>query len=282
NLAWAGQLKHVITVGAILGFPAGRYAGATSVVSTSTSSWGPAFDGRIKPDLVAVSRSADGAGLRTPTGPESDAYGHISGTSAAAPVVTGGLALLVEHARRRLDIGTFRASTWKALLLHTAREAGPHGGPDYRFGYGLFDASAAVRVIDEVAEGQGMIRAVELADGDTLWLDVDGGPIVRATGAWTDPYASTFDLVHDMDLRIVDADGTEHLPWTLNPQEPTAPALKADNSRDVVEQVIVENGVPPYRLRITHKGRLRSPQWISLVVSSPSRPAKNKRSLQQK
>ncbi len=36
-----------------------------------------------------------------------------------------------------------KAATLKALAIHTADEAGPNEGPDYQFGWGLFNALSA-------------------------------------------------------------------------------------------------------------------------------------------
>ena len=78
------------------------------------SSWGLAFDGFVKPDLVAP-----GVGLLTADpGKAEDGsarYSSISGTSAAAALVAGSAALLAQ-ARPELD-----ASALKGLLAGTAR-----------------------------------------------------------------------------------------------------------------------------------------------------------------
>jgi subtilisin family serine protease len=78
------------------------------------SSHGLAFDGRVKPDLVApgVSLLTSDAG-RGEDG--SERYASISGSSAAAATVAGEAALLVQ-ARRELD-----ASALKGVLVGTAR-----------------------------------------------------------------------------------------------------------------------------------------------------------------
>jgi hypothetical protein len=55
------------------------------------SSGGVAFDGRVKPDLVAA-----GVGLATSDADGDDAYATVTGTSAAAAVVAGAAALVAE------------------------------------------------------------------------------------------------------------------------------------------------------------------------------------------
>ena len=98
------------------------------------SSGGLAFDGRVKPDLVAP-----GVGLATSEpGSNSDGtsrFGTVNGSSVAAAVV-GGAAALLAHARPSLDARAIRS-----LLANTARplsdaSLGAQGG-------GLLDLGAA-------------------------------------------------------------------------------------------------------------------------------------------
>src|SRR5690606_31689082 len=98
------------------------------------SSRGPAFDGTMKPDVVAP-----GVGLVTalPGG----TVGTVTGTSAAA-AVTAGAAALVAQARPRLDAaGLAGALTGSARPLGAAAP----GGPVAAQGAGLDDPAAAAR-----------------------------------------------------------------------------------------------------------------------------------------
>jgi hypothetical protein len=98
------------------------------------SSGGLAFDGRVKPDLVA-----QGVGIATSEpGSNSDGtsrFGTVNGSSVAAAVV-GGAAALLAHARPSLD-----ARALRSLLANTARPL-PDGSIAAQ-GTGLLDLGAA-------------------------------------------------------------------------------------------------------------------------------------------
>jgi len=83
--------KNVLTVGAVDDITGG-YTGPSDVVMSSFSSWGPADDGRIKPDIVA-----NGIGLYSTWHTGNSDYNSIGGTSMAAPSVTGSISLLHQH-----------------------------------------------------------------------------------------------------------------------------------------------------------------------------------------
>jgi subtilisin family serine protease len=107
--------------GATVVIAAPRASGAARTTSAPFSSWGLAFDGGIKPDLLAP-----GVGLATAEpGAAADGgsvFGTVSGSSAAAAVVAGAAALLAEA---RPDAN---AATLRALLVGGARtldEAAP-------------------------------------------------------------------------------------------------------------------------------------------------------------
>ncbi|MCI5146674.1 MAG: peptidase S8, partial [Candidatus Electrothrix sp. AR3] len=123
-----GIAKNVLTVGAVRDVTAG-YTDPTDVQMLFYSNWGPADDGRIKPDICG-----NGDALYSTYHISDTAYTSKSGTSMATPNVTASLLLLQEHYHERYG-SYLKAATLKALALHTADEAGPTG-PDYMFGWG--------------------------------------------------------------------------------------------------------------------------------------------------
>ena len=277
-----GVAKNNITVGAVL--KVSDYTGPSSVVMSNFSSWGPTDDGRIKPDLVGAGVSIYSTSVTS----GADSYMFSQGTSMAAPNVTGSL-MLLQELYRDLHAGNFmKAATLKALAIHTAKEAGLNPGPDYNFGWGLLDVGAAGEVL--LAQDQESTLILENTLLNNEAYDFDFEPLsntkVTATIVWTDPPGSPVSpqldpselmLVNDLDIRIFDAGGTEVLPWTLNPGNPSGAAVKGDNIRDNVEKIEFDLPEPRlYTLRVSHKGQLQNNrQDYSLILTfTPSNDPK--------
>ncbi|MGA0556083.1 S8 family serine peptidase [Larkinella sp. VNQ87] len=268
--------KNILSVGAVSSIPT-EYAQPADVRLASFSSWGPTDDGRIKPDLVGVGVSV------LSTGSASDnAYTTLSGTSMAAPNVSGSLLLLQEYYAQIHNGQLMRSSTLKGLALHTTDEAGDSPGPDYRFGWGLLNAEKAARVIGNTDKSHLLEeRTLNQGDRQTLQLVASGrGPLV-VTICWTDPEATALTasvanlnnrsprLVNDLDIRLTDGLQTV-LPWVLDPNNPANPATRGDNIRDNVEQILIADAIPgkTYTLTISHKNTLQNgKQDFALIVS---------------
>ncbi len=271
-----GNAKNILTVGAVEDIPGG-YSAPSDVRMSSFSGWGPTDDGRIKPDIVA-----NGVGLYSSIKTSNSAYATYSGTSMSAPSVTGSIALILQHQKNLHGSTKLRASTIKALLLHTADEAGPAPGPDYQHGWGLLNTASAAKLMSAKAQGSpsAMIKEEELDNGKTLDLQIYSpgrGPL-KVTICWTDPAGAvqaakvdptTRVLVNDLDLRVIDPANGQHLPWVLSAADPDAAATRGDNIVDNIEQVYIQTpDEGMYTIRITHKGNLKnSDQWVSVVAS---------------
>lgn len=270
-----GVAKNILTIGAVNDISSG-YSQPSDVVQTSFSSWGPTDDGRIKPDIVA-----NGASLYSTESSGNSAYGNKSGTSMSSPSVTGSLGLLQEYYNSKNSGNFMRSATLKALVIHTADEAGSANGPDYKNGWGLMNTKAAADVITE-RNVSSKIEEETLNNSNTYTLQVNAtgtGPLV-ATIVWTDaagtPVAPALDpsnrmLVNDLDIRVTRS-GTTYFPWKLNPANPSAAATTGDNDRDNVEKIFIANPTAgTYTITVTHKGTLNgNSQAFSLIVTGIS------------
>jgi len=267
--------KNSLTVGAVYDLTGGLGQDRTAVI-TPFSSWGPTDDGRIKPDLVA-----NGCQLYSCSDLGIDQYTVLSGTSMAAPNVTGTLALLQELYAKNHN-SYMRSATLKALAVHTADECGPSPGPDYSYGWGLMNGVSASRMILLDAEQPMVMQENELHSGEEnkIWVSAQGSEPLKITLAWTDPAAVSPDpkvdpadpmLINDLDLRIRRIDtGQEFKPWVLDPQQPWLAAQSGDNRLDNIEQIVVADpGAHPYTVTIRHKGTLQAglAQPYSLIIS---------------
>jgi hypothetical protein len=213
------------------------------------SSRGPAYDGRVKPELVAF--GADG-------------------TSDAAALVSG-ICLLLQQAYRDQQGTLPTAALIKAALFNSADDTG-RPEVDFETGYGNTDALGAARII---LEGRFFVDALGQGEERVYTVRVPtGGYRLKGTLAWHDPEAApnaATALVNDLDLRLRHpASGTDWQPWVLNPYpHPDSLALPAKRGADHlnnVEQVSVTfpaAGVYEFRVRGHHIAQ--GPQAYSLA-----------------
>ena len=141
TLPQASVAKNIFTIGSIQDLPEG-WSSPGSVIGAVSSSRGPTDDGRIKPDLVA-----NGIQLISSVSRADDAYNSASGTSMASPNVSGSLSLLSKQYSDYWS-KTPLSSTIKAIVVHTADEAGLDPGPDYQFGWGVMNTLKAAELIE--------------------------------------------------------------------------------------------------------------------------------------
>lgn len=274
-IAWYSTAKNIMTVGAVDDLPVSGYNGPNDVDMSSFSSWGPVDDGRIKPDIVA-----NGVGLTSSYATGDDAYSSSSGTSMSTPNFAGTANLLFQHYLNTHEV-IARASMIKAVVQHTADEAGPNVGPDYMYGWGLVNAKAAAEMISEDAGLLYPLQDITLANDDTtrILMRSDGTEPIRVTIAWTDPAGSpvvpSLDpsdpmLVNDLDLRLIEV-GTDslHMPWVLDRDNPGNAATFGDNVVDVSEQVYIADPVAgDYVIRVSHKGILENDEQVYSIAIS--------------
>lgn len=144
------ETKNVITVGSSLTARPGIGAAGDDVRGLSGfSSRGPTLDGRIKPEVVAPGGDVSsmyaptgflgtlipGVGTPDPANPGNliNQYSYMSGTSMAAPHVTGCCALLTEWWRNRTDGRNPSSAMLKALMINGAEDLGlAPGGQNWK------------------------------------------------------------------------------------------------------------------------------------------------------
>lgn len=240
----------------------------------SFSNFGPTDDGRIKPDLTG-----EGVNVYSAYSDSETSYLAQSGTSMAAPGVTGALLLLQQYYKE--THGDFmKAATLKGLSLHTADEAGEFPGPDARFGWGIVNTKKAANAISNVGLSSS-IEETSLANGEMLQytFQVEEGETLMASISWTDPAFSgenkgnlndaTSVLVNDLDIVVFkEGEDGEFLPWKLTASNGYKAAIKGVNNVDPFEKVEVSNASGTYIIQVSHKGTLlKSRQDFSLIVT---------------
>ncbi|MCS6820829.1 MAG: S8 family serine peptidase [Microscillaceae bacterium] len=275
--------KNVLSIGAVSKIPNG-YTQPSDVIMSSFSSWGPADDGRIKPDIVAA-----GVNLFSTSSSGDVNYTTKSGTSMASPNACGSLILVQQHYKNLFNNQVMRSATLKGLAIHTADEAGTGEGPDYRFGWGLLNVERMVQTITDFKNnGAAIIQENVLNQGQTYVQSVfsDGTKPLTVTICWTDPPPTNINangvdinflnspnlryLVNDLDVRVQRVgSSTIEMPYILDPLNPANNATKGDNDRDNVEKIYIANPTAgEYTIRVTHKGTLTNNlQAYSLIVT---------------
>ncbi len=277
NCIYFGSLaKNIITVGAVnqLTTPNRKYTQASDVVKGSFSSAGPRKDGAVKPDLSAVGVDMIMANYITSSPSATNLYVVNFGTSYAAPIVTGIAGALTQIQRNISGNSSFifKADEMKALLTHTANEAG-RPGPDVWYGWGLVDAKKAAQVLVNRLNEDAYLEKNNLQSGVkfTKQIKATGSEPLKVSISWVDPAIEYFTndtdlqqnntsrLVNDLDVRVIDeSNGTIYYPWKLDISNPNANATKGDNSVDNVEQIVIDNPTANglYRIEVTNKNPL--------------------------
>lgn len=198
----------------------------------SFSSKGPAYDGRVKPEVVAYS---------------------TQGTSNATALVTGVITLMKQQYQSVNNVALTNAQT-KAILINSAKDVG-NIGPDFNYGYGNVDAYNALKTIIENRIINGTSTSNQ-TNSHTLTVPTNTKSL-KVTIVWNDlPAAinSNISLINDLDLELIAPNNTTYLPWVLNPEAPQQPATRGKDKINNIEQIVVENPTPgTYTIQINSK-----------------------------
>ncbi|HYO22290.1 MAG TPA: S8 family peptidase [Flavisolibacter sp.] len=191
--------------------------------SMQAASKGPAFDGRLKPELAA--------------------YGE-DGSSGAAALVSG-TAALVQDAYKKLKGRLPASELVKVILINSADDAGLPG-IDYATGYGSLNAWKALEAVQQnrFIEGEVIQNGVK-----RFSINVPANIArLKVSLSWNDPPAfpnASRVLVNDLDLLIKEvASGLTWEPWVLNSKaNKDSLLLKAVRRKDTLnntEQVTLD------------------------------------------
>ncbi|WP_165963474.1 S8 family serine peptidase [Hymenobacter radiodurans] len=269
------QLVHVFSSGndGVKTSPSGRYAGLAGVANITgqfkmskntlsvgatdsrgnvvpLSSRGPAYDGRVKPELVA--------------------YG-ADGSSDAAALVSG-MSLLVQQAYKEQLGGILPpAALVKAVLLNSANDTG-RPAIDFESGYGQADALGAVQTI---RERRFYTNSVTQNAERVFTITVPAGsPELKITLAWHDAAAApdaAQALINDLDLELFrPATKQRWKPWVLSHfphlDSLTLPARRRPDHLNNVEQItVVAPAAGVYELHVRGFSVPQGPQAFSVA-----------------
>jgi serine protease AprX len=267
--AWA---KNIISGG---GVSHGNNANPADDVWTSAS-YGPASDGRQKPDICAyydnvlTSDRSGASGYNTAAGVSGNYYTGFNGTSSATPICAGHMGIIQEMFTDDLfgnplpmpatPANRFEnkphMTTGKALLCGTARpyplsqvarRVQGWGFPDLAR---LYDNRNKIVVVDEY-------EALQMGQSRTylVWV-APGAPEFRATMCYADPAALPSAAIHrinSVDLKVTRlSDGTFW--WGNNglANSDQTPSGGVPNDRDTIEGVLLSNPQAGlYEVRVT-------------------------------
>ena len=255
--------KNIITVGNSENIRA--EIGGTNANSAddlaSSSSRGPAADGRIKPDITAPgtvvtgSRAGNGGGLDG--GPIDANHYYSSGTSHSAPQVAGAAALFTNFWRKSRGGVNPSPAMIKAAIIGSAQEMnGVNAGsaiPNGNEGWGrinmkyMLNTGAAMKHIDQetVLSSVGENRKIEGTVADST-------KPVRISLVWTDPPGiANPALVNNLDLTVTIGNDIYKGNVFGNGRSITGGSFDTLNN---VENVFLPAGIPfgtPFKIEVT-------------------------------
>lgn len=236
----------------------------------NSSSRGPAYDGRIKPDIAANGQNQNSTD-------ENNTYQVFGGTSGAAPGVAGISAQLYEAYANANSGALPKAALIKAALLNTANDAG-NIGPDYKFGWGIVNGLRAAKLIEDnhflsstISNGGSNLHNIVIPVGTKQ---------VRFMVYWSDPASAPgvlTCLVNDLDLKVTAPNSTVYFPWILDPTPNTtslnALATNGADHLNNMEQVLFNNpAAGTYTVNITGFDIAFGPQEYFVVYEILTNP----------
>ena len=234
----------------------------TSILASS-SSRGPAADGRIKPDIGAK-------GTNVYSTEHDNTYGSKTGTSMSCPGISGVMAQLY-HAYKDLNQNQNpNSALMKCVLLNSANDIG-NPGPDFKNGWGEVNAFQALEILED---NNYFSNSISQGLVNTHDINVPSGvKEMNVMIYWHDKEASanaSTALVNDLNMTLSDPNSNVFYPWLLDPT-PNANILNQNAITGIddlnnMEQITLLNPSPgTYTLSIDGFSIPFGPQeyWIS-------------------
>jgi len=230
----------------------------------SSSSRGPAHDGRVKPDLGAL-------GTQTYSTLENNTYGFKTGTSMSCPGLAGTLALVYEGYKNFNNGTEPDGGLAKALLMNTAEDLGKTH-VDFIYGYGRINAYRAMQCIED---DNIITDTVTTGNNNTHTITVPAGTKeVRIMLYWTDKQATANAnraLINNLDMVVTEGTNTYN-PWVLDPTPNSSAlnstAVRAVDSLNNAEQFTLNNPASgTYTVKVTGASVPVGPQKYYIVYT---------------
>lgn len=238
--------KNLITVGAL------DSVGAVAALSSR----GPAYDGRVKPELVA--------------------WGPLGSSGAAA--LTSGVAVLLQQAYRDQHAGQMPSSALLRAILFASADPVSASPISFVSGYGALNSYQAITVLEEQQFQEGTLQEDRPYWSFPLEIPANTAQL-RLALSWTDPPAAlqaSRALVNDLQLEIQDPNGETWLPWTLHtfphPDSLILPPYRGQDSLNNAA-LITLNDPPPgtYFVRVYTESNLVNTQPFAIAYQHPRR-----------
>ncbi|MBI5373283.1 MAG: S8 family serine peptidase [Sphingobacteriales bacterium] len=244
--------KNVITVGA-------TYYNSNVA---NFSSRGPVRDGRVKPEILSQGDFV--ASTWT-----SNLYSYNTGTSMAAPGVSGALALLVQRYRQLHAGANPKNGLTKALLCNGGDDKG-NAGPDYKYGYGRMNLLRTLAMMENTSYFTTTV-ANTVTNTHTIAVPANTAQL-KVLLYWQDPPAAVMasqTLVNDLDLEVVDPSSSTILPAVLDTLTANVdnPATSGADHINNIEQVVISNpAAGNYDLKIKGTAITQNPSQEYFLV----------------
>ncbi|NQX37846.1 Por secretion system C-terminal sorting domain-containing protein [Pedobacter steynii] len=234
------QAKNILVIGSV----------SRENVIEALSSRGPAYDGRVKPDVVTFSED---------------------GTSGATALASG-VAILFEQKYKSLFGKAPSSALARSILINSSDDLGTPQ-VDYIYGYGKLNAREALNTLTD-----NRYKASVISQDQDFSIPIQvpaNQKSIKVTLVWNDPPAqvnTAQSIVNHLDLSLQSPSGEVILPWVLSSyphlDSLAAPAKRKIDQLNTVQQVSLENLAPgTYTVHVKGRKVQQTLQDFSIAYS---------------